>query len=866
MAFLCVFCMNMLSFGIDGWIRINQLGYLPNAQKKAVLLSESPLKVNQFTLHDALTNEQIAVFTTVTSWGEFQSYKNTYSLDFSSFRLQGAFYIKAGLIYSPAIFINKNIYMGSADFLLNYMRQQRCGYNPSLDAVCHQHDGYEVYGEELKSIPVSKTAFTPAGAVQTVSLTKKKPKYVDVRGGWHDASDYLQYGTTSANAVFQLLFAYQMNPTAFSDTHDARGKAVANGIPDVLDEAKWGLDWLVKMYPEKEVLYHQIADDRDHASFRLPAEDMVDYGWGPGTGRPVYRATGKPQGLFKHKNRSTGIASVAGKYASAFALGAELLDKFYPAFADSIKLKAVEAYQYGKKNPGVCQTAPGGAPYFYEEENWTDDMELAATQLHRLTYDSNYMKEAAAFGRMEPVTPWMCSDTARHYQWYPFVNLGHYMLANLENPRFRKEFLRNMETGIQRMSLQAAENPFNMGVPFIWCSNNLVTALATQCSLYRSITNDSTYVDMETALVDWLFGRNPWGTGMVVGLPEFGDTPSDPHSSLSHNHQIPLLGGLVDGPVCGSIYKSLLGVRLSKDDPYEHFQTDWAVYHDDYADYSTNEPTMDGTAALTYLLAGKQQEGVRQKTSDNNEYTCGGITRSDPAKKQISLVFSGHEYADGYKIISKTLKKLNIRASFFFTGDFYRNRKFSSIIKGLQKDNHYLGAHSDKHLLYCPWDKRDSLLVSKTDFLNDLKGNYKQMEKFGIQKKDAPFFLPPYEWYNDSISRWCKEVGLALVNFTPGTLSNGDYSIPEMREKYYSSDEIIKRIGQVEKKQGLNGNIMLFHIGTDKRREDKFYPRLYSLLVELSKAGYDFVDLYQATDVMEENELIKPGKNQKRKN
>jgi len=104
-----------------------------------------------------------------------------------------------------------------------------------------------------------------------------------------------------------------------------------------------------------------------------------------------------------------------------------------------------------------------------------------------------------------------------------------------------------------------------------------------------------------------------------------------------------------------------------------------------------------------------------------------------------------------------------------------------------------------------------------------------------------------------------------VINFTPGTLSNADYSIPEMREQYYSSNEIYARIMQVESKQGLNGNIMLFHLGTDKRREDKFYPRLYSLLVELSKAGYDFVDLYQATDIVDKSVMV-TGKKQKRKN
>lgn len=854
--FLSMFCMCIYIYSTDAYIRINQLGYLPNAQKKAVFISESQQTITTFSIHDALTNKVLETFNSVKSWGKFMAYKSTYILDFSKFKQQGAFYIKAGLTNSPTIFINKNVYLGSADFLLRYMRQQRCGYNPSLDLLCHQHDGYEVYGEESLSAETN-----PSIIIGEKPLSgSAKSKFVDVRGGWHDASDYLQYGTTSANAVYEMLFAYQMNPTSFSDKYGANGRLGKNGIPDILDEAKWGLDWLLKMYPEKETLYHQIADDRDHASFRLPSEDKVDYGWGAGTGRPVYRATGKPQGLFINKNRSTGIASIAGKYAYAFALGAQLLVKFQSHYADTLAVKALQAYQYGKKNPGVCQTAPGKSPYFYEEENWVDDMQLAAFQLYRLTNNSNYLNEAATFGRMEPVTPWMCSDTARHYQWYPFLNIGHYLLANVENPRYHKEFLQNMLTGIQRVSIKASENPFNIGIPFIWCSNNYVVAMATQCRLYRTLTNDSTYLDMETSLIDWLFGCNPWGTSMVIGLPDTGDTPTDPHSAFWHNYSIPVSGGLVDGPVNSNIFNSLKGVHLSKPDQYERFQSDWAVYHDDFADYSTNEPTMDGTASLTYLLSDKQNEGVPNKITDKNEYNFGAITRTDPTKKQISLVFSGHEFADGYEAISNTLNKLNIKASFFFTGDFYRNPKFSKVIKGLQKEGHYLGPHSDKHILYCSWQKRDSMLISKTTFLQDLKDNFTAMEKFGIMKSQAPFYLPPYEWYNDSISLWCKEIGITLVNFTPGTLSNADYSIPEMNEKYHSSNEIYNRIVNVESKNGLNGHIMLFHIGTDKRRQDKFYPRLYSLLLELSRAGYDFVDLYTSTDVTDRNKIKGSGK------
>jgi endoglucanase len=67
-----------------------------------------------------------------------------------------------------------------------------------------------------------------------------------------------------------MMFAYQMNPESFRRYFDADGNPGENGIPDILDEVKWGLDWLVKMNPEKNFMFNQIADDRDHAGFRLP--------------------------------------------------------------------------------------------------------------------------------------------------------------------------------------------------------------------------------------------------------------------------------------------------------------------------------------------------------------------------------------------------------------------------------------------------------------------------------------------------------------------------------------------------------------------------------------------------------------------
>jgi hypothetical protein len=312
--------------------------------------------------------------------------------------------------------------------------------------------------------------------------------------------------------------------------------------------------------------------------------------------------------LFKYKNRATGIASTAGKLASAFARGAIVYKSIDPSFSELLLLKAVSAFNYGLENPGVCQTAPGTAPYFYEEDNWVDDMELAAIELYKITKDQKYLKHAVSFGRKEPVTPWIGSDTARHYQWYPFVNMGHPGIASsADQTDLKEEFIGNMREGLQRLKTRGEKNPFLIGVPFIWCSNNLVTATLTQSDLYTRISGDHSFAELETAHRDWLFGCNPWGTSMIVGLPGTGDYPANSHSSyVVKGQQVP--GGLVDGPVYPTIYGSLKYLYLSQEDEYAEFQTKLAVYHDDYADYSTNECTMDGTACLIYYLSSLQSK------------------------------------------------------------------------------------------------------------------------------------------------------------------------------------------------------------------------------------------------------------------
>lgn len=341
--------------------------------------------------------------------------------------------------------------------------------------------------------------------------------------------------------------AYRDFPRVFADEKMANGLDGKNNVPDVLDEAHWGIDWLLKMNPSADIMFNQLGDDRDHISMRIPKEDSQ---YGKGFERPVYFINGQPQQRGKFMNNTTGTSSTAAKFASVFAL-AQTLYVTDSIFKKSDKhgsyyAKAMEALGFANKKPGVTQTVSVRSPYIYAEENWTDDMELAAAAIHNMVTSTpagadngHYMMQALQYAKAEKITPWLGADTARHYQWYPFINLGHYELIKQLQGRkhgpalgYSKssiaDFWSNADTvlqyykaGIEKVWQKASQNAFYRGVPFIWCSNNLTTSFAIQCYWYSTLSKDHSYAQLEQANIDWLFGCNP---GVPVLFMDFRKT------------------------------------------------------------------------------------------------------------------------------------------------------------------------------------------------------------------------------------------------------------------------------------------------------------------------------------------------------
>jgi endoglucanase len=827
-AFCGILIFPLLAFSQTAHIRFNQIGYLPADVKKAVAFSRTALE-GDFLLVEAATGKTVFRASLkdarAENWGaDFPFY---YELDFSSVRQPGRYILRLENGGAASREFSVGDYPNYQEELLFFMRQQRCGYNPFLDMVCHRRDGRTVYA------PI------PDGS------------FIDASGGWHDAGDQLKYLITASNATARMILAYELEKNKFADRVDDYGRTRPNGIPDVLDEAKWGLDWILKLHPKPDWLFHQVADDRDHLGFKFPDQDNSDYGWGANSYRPVYFADGRPQGLREFKSRSTGVANIAGRSAAALAAASRVWkrDLKDPLQAEVYLKAAVELYEMGRRQEGFQQGNSYGAPYRYNEDTWADDMEWAAAELYKATNEKKYLADAKRYATMIGATSWMQHETAEHYQFYPFMNVGHFALYPLVDKRTKRELAGYYRDGIEKIIARAKNNSYGVGVPFLWCSNNLVVNFITQVLLYEKMTGDMQYHAAAIAHRDWLFGRNPWGTSMFEGIPEGGEFPEDTHLPTVQLLKKQVPGGLVDGPIDARTFAALRGLHLNEPDEFAEFQPRDVVYHDDVGDYSTNEPTMDGTADAILMMAffsGENVERPARKTVSRFVYEHGAITRGDRQEKKLALVFTGDEFADGADAIARTLEKQNVKASFFLTGRFYRNAEFAPAVRRLKRDGHYLGAHSDAHLLYADWNDRDRLLVSRDEFERDLNKNYEAMRAFGIEKRDAPFFLPPFEWYNRAISDWTAALGLELINFSPGTGSNADYTTPDMKN-YASSETIFKRIKDYEAKDaaGLNGFILLLHIGTAPERTDKFYDRLDELIEWLKSKEYELVRIDQ---------------------
>jgi peptidoglycan/xylan/chitin deacetylase (PgdA/CDA1 family) len=248
----------------------------------------------------------------------------------------------------------------------------------------------------------------------------------------------------------------------------------------------------------------------------------------------------------------------------------------------------------------------------------------------------------------------------------------------------------------------------------------------------------------------------------------------------------------------------------------------------------------DGSTELSFGRARRVASCVMQ---------AGAITRGPVQPKRLALCFTGHEFAEGAGVILDALSNRQARASFFLTGTFLGNTNFTPLTRRMFREGHYVGMHSDRHLLYCAWDPDRRTLVSRWEFRADLIRNYQKVlqlhelpDNVWLPLPTGVYMIPPYEHYNRDIVNWAKELNVTLINYTPGTRSNADYT-EDNAPNFVSSQAIFDSILARERSDpnGLNGFLLLLHLGAGPKRTDKFHTRFDELLTVLAAKGYQFV-------------------------
>jgi hypothetical protein len=744
-------------------IRFNRFGFEPRDIKMLVVASKDPaFRFEKYRLVNAITTGRVNSRSTTAAkdFGRFGPFVHSFRVDISSVRTPGKFLLVVNdSIWSDTIKIALDVYHGTAESALGFLREQRCGNEPSSFDSAHQTNDFISGGSRGDSVPLN------------------------LAGGWHNVANDRQEIEAGATITGYMLAAYRKFPFVFNDNYDSWGKPGKNGRADVMDEGKWGLDWLLKMHPSKDRLFRQLGNDINQF---LPPASMrkVD-------GRPAYL-------LKDSAGNEENIIEATSLLSTVFANGFKAFNDNDPLYATRLKERALNTYEWANRYSwklGSAHRAYAG-------------LVSASSALGAITNDKKYNSASVVFENKTMYTDSVIAGTN-----FVFVNDG---LA-----------CQDKKAILQKWKKQASMNAFNYGGSFNANSNYQAVLMSVEAMHYRTGCNDTSFLELEQAGLDWLLGNNPWGIVMLSKMNINGSVNQPyPPASLHHAE-----GGLVNGPVSESIYKRSAGSSLLQKDNLETWQSSMAVYHDDAADYTTNMPQAEATAAMMYLLASRENASLGH-APNGIHIQDGAVLRGDSSSKKIALVFIGMPPAKGAKGIGQILAREKIRSSFFLPVEFLKQN--AAIAKQLKAGRHYMGAAGSMEW----WNSGSGVSPDQKAFDYTMQENRRLLKTIGI---NPVIRLSPDKKLNYLYN--CDGDGKTyLLNPTPGTLSLAVNILPG-ETNYVNSDSIFQDIMAKARQMpyGLNGYFLVIPTDPPAERADKFYMLIPLLLQDLKNEGYRFV-------------------------
>jgi endoglucanase len=606
--------------------RFDQVGYPPNAPKRALAMTPRPLAQRRYVVLDAHAHRILTGL--ATGPVRWNAHELVYALNLSPIHEPGLYTLRLDGVRSPRLQVaaSARVYSPLAADAIDFFQSQRDGPEvlPGLlpRVPSHLRDASAlVYSQPAYRGDTLIGRLTPTGA------------RIDASGGWFDAGDYLKFVQTASFSDLTLLFALRTYPPA------AASRAALEA------EVRFGTDWLMKMYdPVSRVLYYQvgIGDGNghtilgDHDLWRLP---QADEHRNPAPGSPVYYETYRP--VFVANVPGAPISpNLAGRVAAAFALCAQVFAVSDPAYAHRCLLDGQSIYDQADTHPhGNLLTA---SPYaYYDETEWRDDLELAATELYLATQQSladgtatglphtnliYYLGPAAYWANAYIEAPTSGEDSLNLYDVssladYDLIGVlrqpsAQALLAlnpTVAAPTDVPSLLEDRRDQLRLGERLARQEPFGLANP----ATNLDTVAhalgyTIEASMYDQLAHTAAFATFAQQQLDWVLGANAWGSSFVVGAGSvyphcLAAQIPNLEGSLDGHGDI-LLGATVEGPSAPSALHGLElpeGARRCSAGHFAALSGHRLAYVDDVRSPSTSEPT-DDLAALTLLAAAQQ--------------------------------------------------------------------------------------------------------------------------------------------------------------------------------------------------------------------------------------------------------------------
>ncbi len=545
-------------------IKVDQVGYLPNGAKIALVSSKRP--ATEFTLNLSKDGKPVFHGSLPAPVEDYDSGDPVQIADFGGKPIKpGTYYIEVpGIGRSWDFEIAPDVYAKAFRAAMRSYYGQRCGIAVDMgpEFPGFKHDACHLEG-----------AWHPS--------TGKTGTHVS-KGGWHDAGDYGRYMPSSGVTTGILLWTYEMYSSRLKTVNLAIPES-GKGLPDMLSEIKWNLDWMLGMQDEDGGVWHKQTSDRFSDDVMPDKDKLISYVIGLGSA--PYKTS-----------------CATGDFAAAMAVAGRVYQPFNPAFGNKCIRAAQKAFEWLEKNPNVVFANPlAVSTNTYGDNKCADEQLWAAAELSRTTGDQKYSKYF--LDHYGPFRRTAVSDEAAPPTWDNVAQLAMWTYAMSANSDggASNAIRHDLIASADEIANRTTNNGYRVSLTnrdYVWGSNGVLANYGMELLVASSLLRNERYAEVALDDLHYLLGRNTFSMSFVTRV---GQNPArHPYHlpSITDKLDEPWPGLLVGGPNRGR--EDAVMKKLPADLPPAK------VYLDDPGAYSANEVAIDWNAPLVFLLAGAQ--------------------------------------------------------------------------------------------------------------------------------------------------------------------------------------------------------------------------------------------------------------------